>query len=390
MRAGRTMLAWALLGLLLAPSVLPSGRASTSPPGAVERLSAPADQDLKAVAWRPVPGDSYALVAGNAGTVFEYTGRFFIKLSANTTEDLTGIGWRPDGSGALVVGRSGTVMDFDGNLFTNISSNGTEWYEGVAWRPQGDFALLVGRSGLLARYEGGALSRLNSTVNYTIDSVSWRPDGRLAILCGDFPFVLRYDSATGGVMRLETGLTGQFLRFVAWRPDGSAALVAGTVGNIFRYDGTSFTPLDSPTADQWLAAAWAADNRTALLAASGGLLYLYEEGQPMLAVATNTTASIFSIAYVLNGSFALAVGAGGLVLRYPAPTTGTQPPATPPKATTDSAWLIFSGAALLAVSLLMVGVAAFTVHRARGRERQRRELVEAELHAATLALKKRK
>jgi hypothetical protein len=349
----------------------------------VERLTAPVDADLKAVAWRPVPADSYALIAGNAGTVCEYTGKFFIRLTANTTEDLAGIGWRPDGSGALVVGRSGTVLEFDGNDFRNLSSNGTDWYEGVSWRPLGDFALLVGRSGLLVKFEGGLLTRLNSTVKATIDCVSWRPDGRYALLCGDFPYVLRYDPATGEVLRLDTGLTGQFLRVAAWRPDGSAAIVAGTVGNIFRYDGTGFTPLDSPTANQWLAACWAPDNETALLSAGGGLLYLYNESRVMQRLATNTTSSIFSIAYALNGSYSLAVGAGGLVLRYPAPQAPQ--PGKPSRAAPDTTWLLLSGAVLLATSLSMVSVAALTARRARRSERERLQLDEAEEHAAGLA-----
>ena len=369
-----------LVALVLLLQLQPGAWAQSD---AAERLDSTVSLDLWAVAWRPMPGDSYALVAGEAGTVLQYTGKFFIKLQPNTTSDLSGVGWHPSGSKALLVGRDGTFLEFDGTGFRSAPFNSTQWFEDAKWRPQGDFALVAGHNGTLMRTDGSAFTHLNSTVNVTITSISWRPDGRFAFLCGDFPFVLRYDPETGEVARLDTGLFGQYLRGVSWRPDGGAALVFGTLGNLFRYDGAGFTPLNSPTANQWLAGAWSPDNSTALLAARNGLLYKFEEGKALVPITTNTTGSIHSIAYALNGSYALCVGSAGLVLRYPpAEKPGPRPPVD---GGDGQDWLLLSAALVMVFSLLTVGVAVYTISRARRKERDARLLEDAELHAAELA-----
>jgi WD40 repeat protein len=355
--------------------------------GNVERLVSTVTLDLRSAAWRPVPGDSYALVAGESGTVLQYTGKFFIKLQPNTTSDLSGVAWHPSGSKALLVGRDGAFLEFDGNGFRSAPFNTTFWFEDVKWRPQGDFALVAGHNGTLIRTEGSVFTHLNSTVNFTITSISWRPDGRFAFLCGDFPFVLRYDPETGQSARLETGVSGQFLRGVSWRPDGGAALVFGTLGNLFRYDGSGFTPLNSPTANQWLAGAWSPDNRTALLAARGGLLYRFEEGKALAPITTNTTQSIHSIAYTLNGSYALCAGSGGLVLRYP--PTETPLPNPPVDGDDGSDWLLLSAVLVATFALMTVGVAVYMSLRARRKQREADELADAELHAVELAAQKK-
>jgi len=349
-------------------------------------LESPVQRDLFAVAWRPVPGDEYALIAGDGGTVLEYTGKFFINLSPNVTAALLGIGWRPDGLRALIVGEQGTVLEFDGNAFRTLSANTTSRLEDAEWRPQGDLAMVVGHDGTLLEFSGGAFTRLNSTVSKPITSVSWRPDGRFAFLCGDFPYVLRFDPESGQVLRLQTG-SDQYLRMVAWRPDGGTALVVGTLGSIFLFDGTAFVPLDSPTANQWLAAGWSPDNRTALVAARGGLLFKYEGGIGLWTIDTNTTRSLFSIAYRLNGSYALGVGEGGLVMRYPP----AEKPPTPPPADdgAGAGWLLPSALVLLAASVAMIGLAVLLVIRARRHELERRKLEEALERAGELAARKK-
>lgn len=358
---------------------LQSGPASAAP---AEKLDSTSVQDLRAVAWRPAPDDTYALIAGDGGTVLRWTGRFFMTLDANTSSDLGGIGWHPSGSRALLVGREGAFLEYDGTGFRSSPQNRSFWFEDAKWRPQGDFALVAGHNGTLLRTDGSSVVRLNSTVNETIVSISWRPDGRFAFLCGDFPFVLRYDPEAGAVDRLSTGLSGQYLRGVSWRPDGGAALVFGTLGTLYRYDGSGFSPLNSPTANQWLAGAWSPDNKTALLSARAGLLYEYGDGRNLTAIATNTTLSLYTISYAPNGSYALCAGAGGLVLRYPA-AAGPEP--NPPVDGGGTDWLLLSAALVMVFALLTVGVAAYMVARSRRREREADELAEAELHAADLA-----
>lgn len=373
-----------LIALFLLLQLQPCGGAQAD---AAERLDSTVQLDLRAAAWRPVPGDSTALVAGEAGTVLQYTGRFFIRLQPNTTSDLTGVGWHPSGARALLVGKYGTFLEFDGTGFRSAPLNRTVWLEDAKWRPQGDFALVAGHNGTLMRTDGGTFSHLDSTLNDTITSISWRPDGRFAFLCGDFPFVLRYDPESGDVSRLETGVTGQYLRGVSWRPDGGAALVFGTLGNLFRYDGAGFRLLDSPTANQWLAGAWSPDNRSALLAARGGLLYRFEEGKALSPVATNTTDSIHSIAFALNGSYALCVGSGGLVLRYP--PSEKPGPVTPTDGGDGTDWLRLSAVMLMAFALMTVGVAVYMISRSRKKQREAEELAGAELHALEVAAKKK-
>jgi WD40 repeat protein len=357
-------------------------------PESVERLQSPTSLDLHAVAWRPVPGDSYAIVTGEGGALLQYTGRFFINLSPNVTGALRGVGWHPTGSDALIVGDNGTVLDFDGQRIRSLPQNWTYVFEDVKWRPQGDFALITGHDGTVLKYSGGNFTRLDANLTQPVTCVAWRPDGRIAFLCGDFPFVVRYDPETGTFLKLETGSDQYFLRFAAWRPDGGDALVMGTLGVLFRYDGTGFVPLNSPTANQWLSASWSPDNRTAMLSARGGLLYGYTEGKGNLTpISTNTTSSINSLAYNLNGSYAIGAGDGGLVVRYP--SSGENPP----NPTTDGGevamWLWLSAGILIAVSAISMVVALFMVHRARKKADERQKLEEAEAHAAELAMAKK-
>lgn len=383
MRAAANAPAALVLLILLMPAVV----AQEHP--AAEKLPSPTSLELRAVSWRPVAGDSYALIAGESGALLRYTGRFFINLSPNVTGALRGVGWDHSGSSALIVGDEGAVLLYNGQQILSMPQNSAHFFEDVKWRPQGDFALIAGQNGTLIRYAGGIFTRIRTNISEPITSVAWRPDGRIALLCGDFPFVLRYDPETDSVLRLETGSDRYFLRYAAWRPDGAAALVMGTLGMLFRYDGTNFVPIDSPTGNQWLAACWAPDNRTALLSARGGLLYQYMEGtEAMTSIATNTTSSINSIAYNLNGSYALGVGADGLVVRYPAveytrplPTDGNEDGGT---------LLLFSAGVMLAVSLATVCLALFMVDRARRKARERQDGEEAEARAAELALAKKK
>ncbi len=374
-----------LAALLLLLQLQPG---SAAPAGAAERLDSTVSLDLRAVSWRPVPGGSYALIAGDGGTVLRYTGRFFMDLRPDTSSELRGIGWHPSGSKATLVGADGSTIEYNGTGFRIATLAHPVQFEDVKWRPQGDFALMVGRNGAVGRSDDNGYTSFNSTVNDTITSISWRPDGRFAFLCGDFPFVLRYDPETGNVDRLDTGLSGQYLRGVSWRPDGGAALVFGTLGTLYRYDGAGFSPLDSPTANQWLAGAWSPDNRTAILAARGGLLYLFEEGKNLTAITTNTTASIHSIAYAPNGSYALCVGAGGLVLRYP---PAEEPIPDPPVDGGEGAdWLVLSAVLLMTFALITVGVAVYIMSRSRKKQKEADELAEAELHAAEVAAGHRK
>jgi WD40 repeat protein len=353
----------------------------------VERLQSPTSLDLHAVAWRPGSTDSWALIAGDQGALLQYTGHSFINLSPNVTGALRGAGWNPTGTRALVVGDGGTVLDYDGISLRFLSPNTTGILDDVKWRPQGDMALIAGHNGTVLKYSGGNFTRLDANLTQPVTCVAWRPDGRMAFLCGDFPFVVRYDPDVGTFQRLDTGSDLFFLRFAAWRPDGGSAIVMGTLGMLFRYDGTRFSPINSPTANQWLSASWSQDSSTALLSARGGLLYNYSEASGnMTPVATNTTSSINCISYNPNGSLAIGAGDGGLVVRYPAPPPG--PVHNPPGGDGSALWLVVSAAVLLSVSLLMVAIALLMVHRSRKKERERRDLEEAEARASEVAAAK--
>jgi len=356
---------------------------------AVEKLQSTTLLDIHAIAWRPVPGDSYALVAGDRGVLLQYTGRFFINLSPNLTGALRGVGWHPTGSHALVVGDEGTVLDFDGQAIRTIPQNSTTILDDVKWRPQGDMALITGHNGTILKYSGGNFTRLDANLTQPVTCIAWRPDGRMALLCGDFPFVVKYDPEVGSFQRLDTGSDAYFLRFAAWRPDGGSAIVMGTLGVLFRYDGTRFVSLNSPTANQWLSVSWSPDNSTALLSARGGLLYKYAEGtENLTAIATNTTSSINCIAYNLNGSYAIGAGDGGLVVRYP--SSEVNPPNSPVDGDDMAMWLVLSATILLAVSAASILVAVLMVHRARKKADERRQLEEAEAHAEEIAKAKKR
>lgn len=351
-------------------------------PDSVHKLETTVQRDLFDVAWKPVVGDSYALIVGASGAMLQYTGRFFINLSPNVTADLLGVGWNPSGTGALIVGDGGTVLEFDGNSLRALQSGRSVRFEDICYHPGGTYALIVGHNGTLLKFDGNAFTNIATGTNAPIVSVSWRPDGRFAFLCGDFPEVMRYDPQTGEVIRLATGTT-QFSRKVAWRPDGNAAIVVGTVGTAFKFDGSNFVPLNSPSANEFLAASWSPDNRTATITARTGLMYRYEDGGAFQSIVTNTTASLRAVAYTLNGSYVLAVGDGGLAVRYP---PSEAPPIEPPDGPVDQTFLYLSAAIIFGSGLAMLGVALYLSRRSRKRELDKRKLEEAQEHAQELAL----
>jgi subtilisin family serine protease len=113
-----------------------------------------------------VPGTDDAIMVGDGGIAWKYSGGTLSSLTSGTASDLRALSFKPQNSTCIIVGANGTVMRYLGNndTFSNLSfpdSNASFW--DVAYRqdfsvsgpkPDCSQALLVGASGTAWQYFG--------------------------------------------------------------------------------------------------------------------------------------------------------------------------------------------------------------------------------------------
>lgn len=259
----------------------------------LERVDAPGTRLLRWVTWRP--DGSEALLVGNGGAAFLWSGERYRPLAIDTRHNLRGAAWTADGALAVIVGNRGAVFLTDGESIREVTSPTVENLRRAAWRPDGAWALVVGNAGTALRLgRDGRVEPIPGDRAHTLRALSWRPDGAYAL-------VAAYGSSWAGYPRPHPlyRCDGRYLQalvasddeddFVAvdWRADGREALVAGyayledgaAVNKVLIYDGRGFRTSLVEAAGLLLGAAWRPGVDEALLVGEHGCLVRYRGGR---------------------------------------------------------------------------------------------------------------
>jgi photosystem II stability/assembly factor-like uncharacterized protein len=283
--------------------------------------------DLFGVEWDTV--NNYALITGANGVVLMYTGAGLLSdISPSTSETLDGISFMNGATDALIVGTAGMVLSYvNGVGWSQKSSNPFPGdYKDAAWAPNGSYALIIGNQGKVLKYTNmHGLQTLPSPVTVTLRALSWAPNGSMAIIVGDKGTVLKYNGTNFTV--LPSGIIDFDLYTIDWRSDGEYALIAGSYGKILKFDGTNFyTILPEDQAQFYMfGIAYHPSNSYALMVGASGIVYKCEEdiaakyqpsGIKCLRMSTGVFTTLKDVEFRADGDYAIIVGMSGVVLKF--------------------------------------------------------------------------
>jgi len=247
---------------------------------------------------------TYALVAGDFGSLFSFDGRSLTRIRVPTSENLTDVEWRHDTAYALVTGENGVLLKYDGNSVESVTTDAARGinFNSVAWAPDDSSALIVGTDhrgitmhGVLYKYTEDRVEKLHSVKYDGFQSVRYNPlNGSIALIIGvssreySHGIVVAYD---GHDLKPVPSNTNDTLNTVAWSPDGQYALIGGNIhgltinATLFRYAGGALSALSTSTccftndAHGTRAISFSRDHSVALINGNRGLVIVYVHGQ---------------------------------------------------------------------------------------------------------------
>ncbi|MCI0798529.1 MAG: WD40 repeat domain-containing protein [Chloroflexi bacterium] len=292
------------------PTAIPTPVPPTVPPTntPVEVVPTPAPPPTPTTA--PTPGPTLAPTdlpaATPAPTSVPAPG--ITSLFTGTDRRLRGVGWKPDGSYALVVGQGGTVLKYDNTGFIPVDSGTKLDLFSVSWKPDGSYALITGRGGWVLKYDGTSFTPVTSGGGPNLLDVAWKPDGSYAVIVGSNGYVWKYDGTTFTDLKPNWG----HYSAVAFKPGGNQALIADTGTKIETFDGSSFVSVATGTISNLQDVAWKPDGSYGLAVGSGGAVLKYDAtsttGNTITVLDSGTKRQLFGVDWIWDGSRALLVG----------------------------------------------------------------------------------
>jgi WD40 repeat protein len=266
--------------------------------GALVKLAVEAPGALRWASWNRKDGT--ALLAGDHGSLFEYSDGAFKALTSGTVENLRCVDVHPDGGFAYACGNSGTILRVEGGSGKVIQSEARESLRRLAWNNTGGRALVVGNGGAAYTLSpGGELARA-SGAETNLRSIAWSPKEDAALVAGNC-----FRDSIGGLtpspnlfelrgttLNEISDLEGSRadLTSASWRPDGSTCLLAGFdqtwhTSTLISYSHGSLTEVKwgeeklFPTACSWNPSGSYALIGTSLLTAEEGSASIYRYDQ---------------------------------------------------------------------------------------------------------------
>ena len=289
---------------------------------------------------------TYALIVGDSGSLYSFDGKNLNSIPTPTTENLTDIKWKHDGSYALISGEDGTLLKYDGISLKVIRTGlGPEVdLEAISWKPDDSEALIVGIDhfssssyGVVLRFDGNAVTQLADEKFIGFKSVAWSADGLYAILAGysteEFfhGHIARLD---GNTLKTIPAPTNDSLNAATWYPREDYAFIGGDVHGgalnttLFRYDGATLDPVNTFkccfTIDAHTTRSISFDDDTGMGVITGnkGLVILFDQGN-MTRIRTYTIGKGNSIDLHHIGDFYSAAWVPGTGVAYAVGTNGT-------------------------------------------------------------------
>ena len=137
---------------------------------------------LSSIAWRP--DGSYALIAGEGGTLIKFSNLKYgmIFIDTGTDENLTSVSWKPDGAFALITGCNGMVIrfDHDSQLCLRIPTNTNLKLKDVQWDTSGEHAEITGENGTSIIYP--PIQRIQTVIAITGPSAGSAVSGIFSVI----------------------------------------------------------------------------------------------------------------------------------------------------------------------------------------------------------------
>ncbi|MEW5760719.1 MAG: fibronectin type III domain-containing protein, partial [Candidatus Thermoplasmatota archaeon] len=236
---------------------------------------------LRSVTWNK----EYAIAVGDRGT--------FLKIDGNKTEEfytgennLFGIEWNIELNYSIAVGSGGTVFTFDGKNAVKLSSNALNEYTSLVsldWKPNREYALGLGRGGWV------------TIGNWEVSTI------------------VKYD----GTKFQVSYYYGAYLYDIAWKKDGKYALAVGSGGTILKINwdkDLEITYIATNSLNNFRAVAWNIYDRALIVGENGAMRIVTDT--LTYPVVSGTIKNLYDVSWADEGSYALAVGEDGVVLRY--------------------------------------------------------------------------
>jgi len=293
-------------------------------------VSSPTTDDLYAVA---MPSHTAGWAVGAGGTILRWDGAAWGAATSPTTDNLNAVAMVSETDG-WAVGAGGTILRCSGGTWTEVSSPITETLWSVAMTSASD-GWAVGNGGTILHWNGSDWTTVSSPVTAQLFSV--------AMVSPTDGWIAGYDpTSSHGVALRWNGSAWSTVTIPATPRLLSAAMVSATdgwivgeSGVILRWDGSSWDYVTaasqaapaSPNA-VWLSSvdvlsaadAWTVGGYV------GSSAIAHWDGTGWTPVTSPVTAWLKDVTMV-SGTYGWAVGHGGTLLRYTAPSLGLNRPA---------------------------------------------------------------
>ena len=198
--------------------------------------------------WGSSATDVFAV--GESGTILQYDGSNWSKVTSGTTKYLYGI-WGSSATDVFAVGESGTILHYNGTSWSSVDSGTVEHLRDI-WGSSADDVFVVGDNSTILHYNGSSWSSINSGTTAWLLGI-WGSSGMDVFAVGGY-----YDgtggwsdraSWDGGVILHYDGISWTEMKndiaehlYSVWGSSATDAFAVGAYGTILQYDGGDDDP----------------------------------------------------------------------------------------------------------------------------------------------------
>ncbi|MBN1343024.1 MAG: hypothetical protein JXQ73_10115 [Phycisphaerae bacterium] len=244
-------------------------------------------------------------VVGEGGLIVHFDGLDWALTDSGTTEDLYDV-WGLDANNVFAVGAGGTIVKYDGSAWASVTSGTTQTLWGVCGTGPNEI-YAVGANGTVVRYDGASWSPIDIGFSDHIYCIWCSPSGFTFAGAANSRWLRKNPGSSvwgqkyvagGGEFRAIWGMDYQNVYLLGavcvhwdgwvsnvlelptdrlhalWGSDGNDIHAVGQFGRAAHYDGTTWSLINAPTAkDLW--GVWGTSSTEVLAVGSGGVVLRY-------------------------------------------------------------------------------------------------------------------
>jgi len=270
-----------------------------------------------------------ALIVGNHSTLFVWNSNTedLTKIDVPYDQRFLGVTWEDKGDEAIIVGNGGFIGIFNGTHVNALTTGLVDFIYRVEWVPGGDHAVAVGDAGLLVKVnitEVINITRLD--FNWGLWRLSWDIESDYSIIVGmDYTFVpfrslvVRYN-VTGTFDSIPVpGDPTSGLRSVSFGggapPSNDRAIIVGENSTVMIWNGNWLTDMNAPYDRTLRACIWDDyENNEIYVSGNRGVIMHHELGT-WSNMSYDPRQYNYAIAWRPQGDYGLVVGAGGFMAK---------------------------------------------------------------------------